>query len=110
MRILVTGRTGQVGSELIRELRGLGTVQATSRSELDLSDAGEIARVLHELRPVDVGVRARIHHEIGAEAQPDDDASSLIKRADQTRGQGPRKRLSCKSSFHPWNTSSREIL
>ncbi len=51
MKILLTGRNGQVGSELVGLLQPLGEVLATERSELDLADAQAIRRVLRERRP-----------------------------------------------------------
>lgn len=51
MRVLLTGRDGQVGRELWRALRGLAEVDATDRSELDLADPRALARALHERSP-----------------------------------------------------------
>lgn len=48
MRILLTGRGGQVGSELER---ALGDVIATDRSSLNLEDKVEIRRVVREANP-----------------------------------------------------------
>ena len=48
MRILLTGRNGQVGYELERALAPLGEVIALDRARLDLSDAAAIQRVVRE--------------------------------------------------------------
>lgn len=50
MKLLLTGRNGQVGSELARELAALGEVVATDRSSLDINDAGSIRRVLRDAK------------------------------------------------------------
>lgn len=51
MRILLTGRHGQVGWELERALAPLGEVSATDRATLDLADADAIRRVVREAKP-----------------------------------------------------------
>ena len=51
MRILLTGRNGQVGWELERALPALGEVIATDRSTLDLADPDAIRRVVREAKP-----------------------------------------------------------
>ena len=51
MRILLTGRNGQVGWELERALAALGEVVATDRGTLDLADPNAIRRVVREARP-----------------------------------------------------------
>lgn len=51
MKILLTGRTGQVGYELERSLQALGTVIALDRSQLDLSDLDQVRDVVRMLRP-----------------------------------------------------------
>ncbi len=48
MRVLLTGRSGQVGAELERILE---EVIATDRAALDLADPGAIRRVMREVRP-----------------------------------------------------------
>src|SRR5512141_1422527 len=50
-RILVTGRNGQVGFELLRSLAGLGQVIAVGRDELNLADADAIRRKVGETKP-----------------------------------------------------------
>lgn len=50
-RILLTGKTGQVGSQLLRLLPRLGEVLAPDRHELDLLKTKDIRRVLREVRP-----------------------------------------------------------
>ena len=49
--ILLTGRTGQVGSELLRLLPEIGDVVAPDRHELDLLNPDSIRRVVREIRP-----------------------------------------------------------
>ena len=51
MRILLTGRGGQVGWELERALAPLGEVSAFDRAGLDLADPDQIRSVLRELKP-----------------------------------------------------------
>ena len=57
MRILLTGRNGQIGWELERLLPALGEVVATDRATLDLGDADSIRRRVREVKP-DVIVNA----------------------------------------------------
>ena len=49
--ILLTGKTGQVGSELLRLLPQFGEVIAPDRSALDLLDTGNLRRVVRDIRP-----------------------------------------------------------
>ncbi len=51
MRILLTGTGGQVGSALLPLLQSRATVAAPVRQELDLSQPGELATRLDDLRP-----------------------------------------------------------
>jgi dTDP-4-dehydrorhamnose reductase len=51
LRILITGRDGQVGWELTRTLASLGDVTATSRAELDLTSDASIRTVIRSVRP-----------------------------------------------------------
>jgi dTDP-4-dehydrorhamnose reductase len=51
VKILLTGRNGQVGWELERALPALGEVIATDRSSLDVSDPDSIRRVVREAKP-----------------------------------------------------------
>jgi dTDP-4-dehydrorhamnose reductase len=51
MRILVTGKDGQVGWELRRTLAVLGDVIAVDRTQLDLSNPEQAASVVRELKP-----------------------------------------------------------
>ena len=49
--ILLTGKTGQVGSELYRLLPELGDVIAPGRHELDLLDPHQIREIVRNVRP-----------------------------------------------------------
>jgi dTDP-4-dehydrorhamnose reductase len=51
LKILLTGRSGQVGWELARLLPAMGEVMSTGRDELDLADADAIRRVVREATP-----------------------------------------------------------
>ena len=57
MRILLTGRNGQVGWELARVLPPFGEVIATDRTTLDLADSDALRRVVRDIKP-DVVVNA----------------------------------------------------
>jgi dTDP-4-dehydrorhamnose reductase len=51
MKILLTGRTGQVGYELERSLQGFGDVVALDREHLDLADLDQVRDVIRAVRP-----------------------------------------------------------
>jgi dTDP-4-dehydrorhamnose reductase len=51
MNIMITGRSGQVGWELERELRPLGVVMAFDRASLDLADPDALVRGVREHKP-----------------------------------------------------------
>ena len=70
MRILLTGRTGQVGWELERALQALGEVIATDRATLDLSNAEAIRKKLKEVK-ADIIVNAAAYTAVDqAESEP----------------------------------------
>jgi dTDP-4-dehydrorhamnose reductase len=51
-RVLVTGGTGMLGSDLVVLLTSAGyDVLARARSDLDVTDSGQVSRTLRELRP-----------------------------------------------------------
>jgi dTDP-4-dehydrorhamnose reductase len=71
VRILLTGRTGQVGWELERALPAIGEVLATDRHALDLADCDSIRRVVREAKPaviVNAAAYTAVDH---AESEPD---------------------------------------
>ena len=71
MKILLTGRNGQVGWELERALAPLGEVVATDRSTLDLADPDAIRRVVREAKP-DIIVNAAAYTAVDkAESEPE---------------------------------------
>lgn len=51
MKILVTGKTGQVGYELVRSLQPLGEVMGVDRSVMDLADLDQVREVIREAKP-----------------------------------------------------------
>ena len=50
-KILLTGKNGQIGSELLRLLPRVGEVVAFDREQLDLAKPEEIRRAIREIRP-----------------------------------------------------------
>lgn len=69
--ILVTGRNGQVGHDLLRSLQGLGRIVAPERSRLDLADPAQIERFVRQLQP-DLIVNAAACTAVEqAESEPD---------------------------------------
>lgn len=51
MRILITGKTGQVGYELERRLQGLGEIIAVDRSQMDLANLAQVRDVIRAVKP-----------------------------------------------------------
>jgi dTDP-4-dehydrorhamnose reductase len=51
MRILVTGRNGQVGHAVTQSLQGLGDIIALDRSQLDLENTDALRTAMRELQP-----------------------------------------------------------
>jgi dTDP-4-dehydrorhamnose reductase len=49
--ILLTGKTGQIGSELLQLLPGLGHVIAPGRQDLDFLDSSSLGRFVRDVRP-----------------------------------------------------------
>lgn len=71
MKILLTGRNGQVGWELERALPALGEVIATDRSTLDLAQPEQIRRAMKETKP-DIIVNAAAYTAVDkAEGEPE---------------------------------------
>lgn len=70
MRILVFGRSGQLGSALLRSLRPCGLVIPAGRESADLESPKEIRRLLRNVQP-DVIVNAAAYTDVDrAEAEP----------------------------------------
>lgn len=51
IRILLTGKTGQVGYELERSLQGLGEIIALDRGQMDLSNLTQVRDVIRSVKP-----------------------------------------------------------
>jgi len=70
-RILVTGKDGQVGFELLRILATMGEVMGTGRLEMDLADPDSIRRAVRDARP-DLIVNAAAYTAVDqAESEPE---------------------------------------
>jgi dTDP-4-dehydrorhamnose reductase len=50
-RILLRGKTGQVGYELERGLQGLGEIIALGSSEMDVANLGRVRDVIRAIKP-----------------------------------------------------------
>ena len=71
LRILVPGKTGQVGWELQGALAPLGTVIALDRSGMDLANPDSIRRVIRDAKP-EVIVNAAAYNNVDkAESEPE---------------------------------------
>ena len=71
MRILLTGKNGQVGSELNKILTLFGEVTATGRDEMDLSDPNQIRKIINQVKPeliINAGAYTAVDK---AESEPD---------------------------------------
>jgi len=71
LKILRTGRNGQVGWELARLLPALGPVRSTGRDDLDLADADAIRRLVRAYRPQLIVNAAAYTAVDKAESEPD---------------------------------------
>ncbi len=80
--ILLTGKTGQLGSELNRLLPKLGEVIAPERNELDLRDLEKIRRILRNANP-ELVVNAAAY--TGVDAAETDEATALAVNAEAPR-------------------------
>ena len=71
MKILLTGREGQIGWELQRSLVAIGDVVATNRREFDLCDSNAMRSIVRKTSP-DIIVNAAAYTAVdNAESEPD---------------------------------------
>lgn len=80
MRILLTGRTGQVGSALERTLAPLGELSAFDRNGLDLTDLSSIRAGIQSAKP-DIIVNAAAYTAVDRAEQEKDIAFQVNARA-----------------------------
>jgi dTDP-4-dehydrorhamnose reductase len=78
--ILLTGKCGQVGSELFRLLPELGEVIAPDRRELDLLDPDRIRQVVQSIRP-DLIVNAAAYTAVDAAEKDEANAHAVNAQA-----------------------------
>ncbi len=76
MRILVFGKTGQVGFGLSRDLEGVGSVRCVGREEVDLGDLASIESMIQGEHP-DIVVNAAAYTNVDR-AEKDVELASLI--------------------------------
>jgi dTDP-4-dehydrorhamnose reductase len=71
MKILLTGKNGQVGFELAKKLSALGEVIATNREELDLTNPDVIRKFIDQTKP-DIIINPAAYTAVDkAESEPD---------------------------------------
>jgi dTDP-4-dehydrorhamnose reductase len=92
LKILLTGRTGQVGSALERALVPMGDLRACGRQELDLFDLDAIRSMVRESRP-DVIINAAAYTAVDRaererEAAFDANARAVAAFADEAKSAG----------------------
>jgi dTDP-4-dehydrorhamnose reductase len=80
VKILLTGRNGQIGWELERALPSLGEVVATDREALDLRDSGAIRSVMGSVKP-DVVVNAAAYTAVDRAESESEVAMAINGRA-----------------------------
>lgn len=74
MKILLIGKNGQVGAELMKSLPAIGELVSTDRSTLDIADPASIARTIRAHRP-DVIVNAAAYTAVD---KAESDASAAL--------------------------------
>ena len=68
MRILLTGKKGQLGWELNRTLSTLGTVFALGRNEMELSKPETMGSVIQDIQP-DIIINAAVYTAVDRESR-----------------------------------------
>jgi dTDP-4-dehydrorhamnose reductase len=80
MKILLTGKDGQVGFELVRALAPLGEVAAVSRADCDLADADQVRAMVRRVAP-DVIVNPAAYTAVDKAESEREPASAVNARA-----------------------------
>ena len=83
MRILLTGKSGQVGSELNKILTQFGEVIATGRKEMNLADPSQIQRVVQQIKP-ELIINAGAYTAVD-KAESDQELAKAVKDRKSTR-------------------------
>lgn len=76
MRILLTGKTGQVGWELNRSLQPLGEIIALDRRQADLSQPESLREIVHDTRP-DVIINAAAYTAVDKAEEEEELATTI---------------------------------
>lgn len=86
VKLLVTGKNGQVGFELTRALAVLGEVVAVDRQSCNMADATAIREVVQQVRP-DVIVNAAAYTAVDKAESEKDDAQAINAAAPGVLGE-----------------------
>ncbi|MGO9954549.1 MAG: dTDP-4-dehydrorhamnose reductase [Solirubrobacteraceae bacterium] len=79
-RVLITGGTGQLASDLLAALQGRAEVRAPSRQELDITDDAGLERAFEELQPTLV-INCAAFHNVEVCERDEDQAFAVNARA-----------------------------
>ncbi|MEI7028402.1 dTDP-4-dehydrorhamnose reductase [Paenibacillus sp. y28] len=83
MKVLITGATGQLGSDLVKHLKDKKeTVYGYSQLQLDITNQIEVRRVVHEIQP-DVIIHTAAYTQV-------DQAEKFVEQAYQVNAYGSR--------------------
>ena len=94
MRILVFGKTGQVGSGLFKDLAKVGQVRCVGRETVDLTDLSAVENVIQDERP-DVVVNAAAYTHV-------DHAESDRETAQLVNAEAPGAMAEMAAANHAW--------
>lgn len=90
MKILLTGKTGQVGYELERSLQGLGEIVAVSRTQMNLTDLDQMRDVIRTVKPALI-INAAAYTAVDKAEQEPDLAMRINSEAPAVMAQEARK-------------------
>jgi dTDP-4-dehydrorhamnose reductase len=75
-KILLTGKSGQIGAELISRLRTLGETLAPDRHEMDLSSPDSVRQIIRAVRPALI-INAAAYTDVGKAEEEETQARAI---------------------------------